>query len=396
MVEIYTLGNFDIRFNDVSILQSIGSKHRLIKLFKYLLTFEGKKLLPEDIIEDLSQDEYAEPLNALRTQISRVRGMFPLETYGVVPFFSIDFIDGYYIFKLSIDCFVDFIYMQKCIQREEIQGTAEQYDNCEEIVRLYKGRYLGELGDQEWLIPVRNRFDRLYIKNLTKYLQYLMNNRLFNRVLTICEEAIIYKPYEEILHIYYMEALEALGENKSAINHYSYCTTRLYRELGESPSDRMKDFYKRVKINNNHNNHNNHNSIIHMDSLSNDLHLNNDRGSALVCDMKQFEFIYNYEKSLLEREKWDVFLGILTLDHFGVVRNDGNNFEENTRQLINSMQYNLRKGDVLAQWNCNQALILLKASGECDIKCVIERIQNCFQNVISNENIALNIKLRKI
>ena len=73
MVEIYTLGNFDIRLEDVSILKAVGNKQRLVKLLKYLLTFHGKKLLPERIIEDLWQDEYTQPLRALRTQISRVK-----------------------------------------------------------------------------------------------------------------------------------------------------------------------------------------------------------------------------------------------------------------------------------------------------------------------------------
>ena len=46
MVKIYTLGDFDIRINDVSILESIGNQPKLMKLFKYFLTFQGKKLLP--------------------------------------------------------------------------------------------------------------------------------------------------------------------------------------------------------------------------------------------------------------------------------------------------------------------------------------------------------------
>ncbi|NMA48723.1 MAG: hypothetical protein GX947_02960, partial [Tissierellia bacterium] len=73
MVKIYTLGDFDIRIDDKSILQSIGNQQRLMKLFKYFLTFNGKKVLPENIIEDICEEEnFKEPLKMLRTQISRL------------------------------------------------------------------------------------------------------------------------------------------------------------------------------------------------------------------------------------------------------------------------------------------------------------------------------------
>lgn len=45
VVTIETLGDFDIRIQDESILNSVGNQARLIKLFKYFLTFEGKKIL---------------------------------------------------------------------------------------------------------------------------------------------------------------------------------------------------------------------------------------------------------------------------------------------------------------------------------------------------------------
>jgi len=391
MVEIYTLGNFDIKLEDVSILKAVGNKQRLIKLFKYLLTFHGKKLLPERIIEDLWQDEYTQPLRALRTQISRVRSMFPEEMRDSASFFSIEFIDGYYVFNLHEDCYVDFIQMQKCI--DEIDSDGGNKD-CEEIVHLFKGEYLGELGDEEWLVPVRSMFDRMYIKSLSKYLQHLMNNGEYSKILTICEEAMRYKPYEEPLHLFFMEALDALGETRYAINHYSFCTTKLYRELGETPSDRMKELYKRIK--NGNGNSNNHKPILQLDNVDGNINNCIDRVGALVCDTRQFEFIYSFEKLQTEREKPDLYLGILTLDQSGLVRNGEIDVEKSTKDFIGSIQFNLRKGDVISQWNSNQVLLLSKISDECGVECLMERIQNCFFNYVEHNKLSLNIKIKKI
>ena len=97
VLKIYTLGEFNIRLNDESIIEKIGSQNRLLILFKYLLTNEGKRLLPDSIVEDLMEDkDLKEPQNVLRTQISRLRRLFNENT-----FYTIDFLNGYYIFNLN-------------------------------------------------------------------------------------------------------------------------------------------------------------------------------------------------------------------------------------------------------------------------------------------------------
>ena len=165
MINIYTLGNFDIQIDGESILQPIGNQPKLMKLFKYFLTFQGKKLLPENIIEDIWRDDnFKDPLNVLRTQISRIRNMINFKKYGEKPCFDITYIDGYYLFKLHNNCTVDFIVMQSCIEKHNtIEDKREVMKVCKQGIDLYKGEYLGELGAEDWLIPIRNRFDRLYL-----------------------------------------------------------------------------------------------------------------------------------------------------------------------------------------------------------------------------------------
>lgn len=110
MLKITTLGDFDIIVDGKSILAELSSQKRLIRLFKYFLVHNDMKLLPENIIEDLwGNDDFKDPLSMLRTQISRLRKIINFPKPSIEPFFTIEFINEYYIFKLLGEPRIDFI-----------------------------------------------------------------------------------------------------------------------------------------------------------------------------------------------------------------------------------------------------------------------------------------------
>lgn len=87
VIEIITLGDFDIIIDGESIIEELSSQKKLIRLLKYFLVHNDLKLLPENIIEDLRGDnELKNPLNMLRTQISRLRTMIDYKNHAIKPF----------------------------------------------------------------------------------------------------------------------------------------------------------------------------------------------------------------------------------------------------------------------------------------------------------------------
>ncbi len=394
MVKIYTLGDFDIRIDDKSILQSIGNQQRLKKLFKYFLTFNGKKLLPENIIEDICEEEnFKEPLNMLRTQISRLRNIIDFEKHNIEPFFTITYIDGYYVFQLEKNCWVDFIEMENCIDsHNKGLDKDEIIEICKRGVNLYKGEFLGELGYKDWLIPVRNRLDRLYVNSLIQYLQVLKEKSMNNHIISICEEAIIFKPYEERIHIFFIESLVNLGQNQYALNHYKYFTTKMYNDLGEVPSNRLKDLYKKIKSREEKNY-----SFISLGVLDEVLAESNHLEGALICDNSYFKFLYNFKKRLKQRQiEDDVFLGIITVEKTGYIEKMDDNIKSAMLILLDIIYIRLRNCDVITKWNDKQLLLMLSSLKEEDIESIIDRFKIYFDSKKPNDNIALNIKFKKI
>lgn len=396
MVKILTLGDFDIRIGDKSILNSIGNQHRLIKLFKYFLTFNGKKMLPENIIGDIWQDEdldFKEPLNVLRTQISRLRNMIDFKDLNIQPFFTINYIDGYYLFQLKDNCEVDFLELENCIDEHKSNlENDEIIQVCKKGIKLYKGEYLGELGYEDWLIPVRNRLDRLYITSLVRYLEKLKEKSMDIHIIAICEEAIAFKPYEEIIHIFLIESLINLGQNKCALNHYKYCTSKLYTDLGEAPSNRMKNVYKKIKAQEEKNS-----AIINLNTIDEELRETNDAKGSILCESSYFRFLYNFVLRTQERENSiDVFLGIITIDKSGYREAPESDLKDGMLLLLDIIYKNLREGDVVTQWNKNQLLLLLFRLEDTDLEMVSERLRNYFNKKTRNDKISLNIKFKKV
>lgn len=394
MIDIYTLGKFDIKHNDKSILEVKGYPYKTLKLFKYFLTHQGKKLLPENIIEDLWEDnEYKDPSGTLRTQISRVRKMIDLDKADVRSFFQIEYINGYYIFNLEGNCILDTKKFEDKISL--VDNNIEHEDDEEllmDIIGLYKGSYLQELEDEHWLIPIRSRFDRMYIKILEKTFKTLMEKELYHEIIEISEEAIQYKFYEENIHIYFLKALIAIGQEKYAKNHYEYYTSKFYNDLRISPSKQSLQIYKELQTPKAEKS----DQILDLNIIRNVLREDSTKG-ALVCDFEYFKFLYNFEVRSIERDQdKNIFLFIITIDNIGYKPLKEEEIEEEMVFLKNIVFNTLRKGDVVSQCNDSQLVILLYDLKEKSLEKVIERVLQKFNEDRKNGKTMLNIKYKRV
>jgi DNA-binding SARP family transcriptional activator len=117
----------------------------------------------------------------------------------------------------------------------------------QQALKLYKGEYLSENLYNEWIIPVRNRYHRLYSQALLQQLELLKNESNYQSIVETCEEAFQIDPYEESVHIFYLDALIKLAQIKQATSHYHYITTKLFQELGVKPSPFLREIYREIK-----------------------------------------------------------------------------------------------------------------------------------------------------
>jgi NADPH-dependent 7-cyano-7-deazaguanine reductase QueF len=53
VIEVFTLGDFDITVNKNSVLNKSMRANKNLELLKYFITFRNRKLVPESIVEDI-------------------------------------------------------------------------------------------------------------------------------------------------------------------------------------------------------------------------------------------------------------------------------------------------------------------------------------------------------
>lgn len=396
-VLISTLGSFDIKYGESSLLEGTTRSYKIWELFKYFLAFNNKKLVPENIVENLwPEEDYINPRNVLRTQIFRLRKLLDKSILSSPnkEFFKILFKNGYYIFEVADDCIIDTQLFEEEMHNAEIELQHDPDKACrhfKEAVLLYKGVYLPECLYNQWVLPIRHHYHRLYMDGLIKLLNLLKHEGNYDEIINYCEQAFLIEPLDERLHIYFIEALYTRGNEKEALNHYQYITAKLYKELGIAPSVAMKQLYKKIQYTSGQNSNK---QYIGKDFplLTSKLAGHEIVQGAMLCDVDTFQLIYRLEKRRALRKNSKVHLGLITMEAKRDYSDDQNLFQESMEKLKGVLLTYLRKGDLFAVWSQHQILVMLLDIEEKDIRIVTNRVERVFQDVAKDKTVWLAFK----
>jgi DNA-binding SARP family transcriptional activator len=356
---ISTLGEFDIKLDDQSILKDSSRMYKIYRLFEYFLTFRNKKLLPETIIDNLLSDsESDDPKNMLRTQIFRLRktinSIIP-KNEDVSKFLNLNFTNGYYCLETGENTVIDIDEFENFIQKGD---KDKDYDinsaiyNYQSAINLYKGLYLSDNAYEVWLVPTRNYYQRLFIKTLYKFIELLKKNEENERIIALCEKTLLIEPFEENIHIEMMEALLRIGQSKLAYNHYEYALNMLEKELGAKPTPKFMNFIKRI------NNYSSRKIDLDIEAINKNLDAEPSMG-AMYCNFEYFKFLFNIQKRKSVRNNENDYLCIININRYESNYYKSIELNKGLSDVFLVLEKSLRKGDVFTSWNENQILIML-------------------------------------
>jgi DNA-binding SARP family transcriptional activator len=372
-LEIFTLGQFLVRRGGKVLSDENCRSSRLWELFKYIITHRGHSIPPEVILETLwSKQEYTDPRRASRTLVHRLRqlldGDFPEKGASYIKFSH-----SCYNWNTSLDYWVDVDEFENlCRQAESAKDTIEAIAFYRKAISLYKGDYLPESAYQEWVLPIRSYYRRIYLQSLFKLIGLLRQEKRHDEIIKVCEKAFQVELFEEDLHIFFMDALLAEDKTKQALSHYEYITGVFYRELGVKPSPAMKNVYRQIISDK---------TGIELDlsDIQDGMCETEETGGAFFCDPVVFRSLYNLERRRGERTGKAVFLSLLTLSGPGQAVLPPGVLQDAGKKISGILKDSLRQGDAVTRWNDAQFIMLLQGLTQEQAETVLLRLTGNFE-----------------
>ena len=382
-MEIHTFGKFYVKCGDRIVSEHANKSYKLWKLFKYLLTNRDKNILPEVIMDTLwPEKNYSDPKKALRTAIYRLRKL--LHENNAKYSDNIVYSQDCYRWSLAGDYWLDADEFEMLCKQGQDLAASDPEKAIEvylEAIALYKGDYLPECAYDEWAHPARSYYRHIYLQGALELLKLLHNKQRYHAIIKICESVFALELFEEDFHIYFIDALLALGKIKEAKSHYGYITSLFYRELGIKPSLAMKNVYQRLKAEYDN---------VKADLLSIQYRLaEHVFDKAYFCEPDIFGEFYRLERRRLERSGNPVFLALLTL---AAVNQKVPDINKTADSLLCFLLASLRKGDVVTKWNDTQFLLLLPGLSFEQGEKVLNRICSDFKKI--HPDVVLYTKLQ--
>lgn len=371
ILRVFTLGSFDVLYNQHSLTEQYNSSVKIWELFKYFLTYREELILPERIIDSLWPNaDYTDPKRTLRALIFRLRKILNSKgshnSNGFIIYSNGCYkLDTTQNISIDIDMFDDLIHDANDASTADSTKSIELYKKA---LGMYKGDYLSESYGYDWLVPTRNYYRRIFLQSVYNVSELLKGQKRYDEILTICEMALKFEFFEEKIHFIYIEALAALGKIKQARDHYDYVKEIFEREMGVKPSSALTNLYRLLfgeisKAN------------LDLTSIADNLREEYFCEGPVLSDVDFFRFLYQFEQRRSERYGKQTFLFLLTLCLPDLTLPPELQLKAGMEELKNILLSSLRKGDVITQWNEAQFILSLPGASADQAKIAIERVK---------------------
>jgi hypothetical protein len=254
-------------------------------------------------------------------------------------------------------------------------------------LELYRGDFLAEDPDLEWAVIPREHYRRLFIDSTLEVATWFFESNEFSKAVTLLRQAIKVDPYVEGLQIMLMKALLGAGELKAAAEHYGYCSSFLYKELGVKPSEEWKSLYKQLREP--------ETQSTRKRILEGNIEVFMKDSGPLVCEPDFFWNFILFERRRLTRLGGESSLIIFELrnDH---TNNDDKTVESGFFELESIVYQRLRKCDITCRLDGCHLAILLPFTGVDGGKTTASYIKNIFINNVNRGLFVLQAKVKQV
>lgn len=373
-LKVNMLGEFSIEYNGKVISDKEGRSKKLWLFIEYLVTFRGREISQNDLIDLLWPDEKnGNPANTLKTLVHRARTL--IDTLG----FSnakdmIIYRRGTYAWNSAVDMVVDLDIFELHVKEAEKEGITVEHKLHELMtaIEMYKGDFLPRLSLESWAVPISTYYHTMYIKAVNTVIDILAGIKDWEAIIGITQKAIEIDPYDEKLHYHLIQALVNTKNQQIAKNHYESVKKMFFERFGVALSDEFNSLYKKV-IRTVHQTEGNIEVI--RDALSEQEH---DSG-AFYCEYEVFKEIYQLEVRNSARTGQTMFLALVSVTDPSGKPLSQRQMSGAMSKLLLTVNESLRRGDVYTRYSPSQYLMMLQMLTFENAQMVTDRIVKRFK-----------------
>jgi len=389
-LKIYTLGQFTVMRGGINLTKEYARSIRPWLLFQFLIAHSGRELPGEYIIENLwPETRVKDPQHSLRNLVYRLRRF--LGDQNRTEHYII-YTQGNYSFNTKADYWFDVNAIEDLF--DEAFSLPDENPAKIELLReafnLYNGEFLPSRPYEEWTINTRNYCQRIFLKTVVDLCRLLQKKGRWDEVISVCERALEFEPFEENLHRDYVEALIRCEQKVKAKNHYHQTNSFFQEEVGVELSFDIEEL-----VNNSHGNGQNSVSSS-WNEFGVMLEEKAEDEGAFVCGGESFRMIYQLEERRAERNIRESSLASLRLIPPPGKKVPEEVEKENARILQKALKKNLRRGDVICPCSPGEFVLLLVDVKPEKVDEILERIAEKYYEENPHAEFRVNIRQRPL
>ena len=363
-VFIQMLGEFSITVRGVRHDNLVAKSRKGISLLTYLVMQNGKPVSNQRLIREMwSSRNSASPESALKTMVSRLRGMLNDLSDGLGA--CIQSNQGAYCWQSLPGVQVDALEFMALLEELKGQLTREQrLEKYGRVQALYQGD-LAQTGELINGVIQSSWLHREYLECMYAYVHLLREMGSYAQVRDVCRQALQVDELDDFLQIELIHAEAALehgaGTDALARKEERY---RHVSALGKGLQDQLEQ--------------------IGDDLLESDV----DQKGPFFCDYPAFREFYHIQARNLERLGSTMLLCVITVE-----KRDGQLSavarESAMAGLQEVLRHNLRKGDIITRYAPDVFALLLPTVNYNTGTMVMDRIEKIFNAEYNNPQVAL-------
>lgn len=388
--QVTMLGGFSMTVNGNTISDDMNRTHKLWNILSYLVVHRNRIVPQAEFLEQFWPEESgAAPVNALKTQLYRIRTMLK-------PLFGSDFQPivsqkGGYQWNPKIQTDVDIDEFEFLCQRTKRPDTslAKQETLLKEAIELYRGDFLPKLSNGSWVEKLSEVYHNLYLEALTDYAAILEKDDLYEKIIEVMQKAIAIHPLDEKLHTSIIRSFLNQGKNAAALAHYEYATDLLYRNFGLQHWQELRDLYDQIMATEQA-------FETELAVIQQDLGETSRKTGAFFCEYGCFREIYRLEARRAIRSGTCIHIALIT-----VLNHDGSIpplkiLPKTMDQLYEVIEQTLRCGDVVTRYSSAQYAIMLPDANLEESEMVVGRVLSQFRRRHRMNQLKISSRIRQI